>query len=286
MRTAAAGAGLSRSGVLRLQADWNRSGCGEPPLSPGVRGQLRKGEEPSQGRLARFQKAFAALSHGGGALPAYQVRALLGSMQVPLDASESKSLAQVFAAPSELVPYDRALAIYLELSAGPAGTLEARAAVESAIHSFLLEQEESDSALAALNVRPAGGWSAPATPPPDDDPVGRQVVRGLLAGTLRELVAEEDVQDCRLAERVRPGGGGWSPFPFGAESPEPRETPRTQQLATTPRRALPPPLRAEKVARHALLSGASPTARFRPGQRSPLGLAGSTSMQPGSPRLG
>lgn len=265
IKTAAAGAGLSRGGVLRMEAAWKVSGVGEPPRSLSTRGRLREGGEPTDGRLAMFQAAFAALSQGGAAIGASQVRPLLLSMQVVLDAGASGRLQEALIGAGDLVSYREALAIYQELAPGPAGPREAKAAVESAINDLVMDQEDADVGpqLSARRVRPAGGWSRPVTPLDLEEHCSSRAAAAVVAGVLRDLDAE-DVEDGVSAERVRPGGGGWSPEP--AVPPEPSPAAHSLAAIGRPRRALPPLLRGDRLARTAVSVTGSP--------RSPLQQAG------------
>ncbi|CAK0907744.1 unnamed protein product, partial [Prorocentrum cordatum] len=191
IKTAAAGAGLSPGGALRMGAAWKASGVGEPPRSLSAR--WRPGA-PTEGRLALFQ-----------------VRPLLLSMQVVLDAGASRGLQEALLGAGDLVSYREALAIYLALAPGRAGAWsprEARAAVEAAVRSALEEEGADGGApLSARRARPAGAWSRPLSPLDAE-----LAVAAAVGGALRELEAE-DVEGGVVAERVSPGGGGWTPDP-------------------------------------------------------------------------
>jgi len=203
IKMAAAGAGLSRGGVLRMEAAWKVSGVGEPPSSPSVRGRLGEGREPTDGRLAMFQTAFAALSQGGAAICPSQVRPLMLSMQVVLDAGASRSLQEALIGAGDLVSYREALAIYQELAPGPAGAREAKAAVESSINYLAMDQEDADvdTQLSARRVRSAGGWSRPVTPLDAEEQCSSQAAATVVGGVLRGLVLlfARVAQICHLA---------------------------------------------------------------------------------------
>lgn len=269
IKTSAAGAGLSSRGVEQMEAAWQRAGQGEPPRCPAVRGKLRVGEEPTEGRIARFEHAFASISGGKDTIRTADVRALLRTMQVPFDADRSQRLAEALEGAGQELPHDVALNLYRDLAPGPPGPREAKTMVELAIQEFLLDQECEDPKLTE-RVRPADGvWSRPVTPLTLAEHPSSKVVTGVIAGALQEFVMDEEETNPELAQRVRPAGGAWSPLPFAELAVA--EPVAGQPLAA--KLALPPALRRERAA---VLASLAP----KPPARDPLAPV------PYSPRLG
>lgn len=187
LRNAAAGAGLTNASSAKAYTAWQIHGHGAPHNSSDVRGAGPLGR-PSDGRIARFQHAFAELSGGRGWVRSSDVHALFRAMGLDFTAEAIRELLQgmvAFDNSSETlahqISYDTAFQLYRQALSPTPGSEEAHTAIEDALQAIIADDAVAFGVCEVVQP-PGRKWSRPASVQ-DDAPrmVGPAAPKAILA---------------------------------------------------------------------------------------------------------